>query len=205
MSLELIFAFILFAFVTSVTPGPNNMMLLASGVNFGVRRSVPHMLGISLGFMVLVMAVGLGLSQVFRQFPELYIALRYIGAAYLLYLAWKIAGSGAPDANNSEKRPKPFTFLQAAAFQWVNPKAWVMAIGAITTYTPQENFVVNVVLIAALFALVNCPSVGLWTVAGSLMRRWLSEPRILRLFNIGMALLLVASLYPILVDVHGKI
>jgi threonine/homoserine/homoserine lactone efflux protein len=205
MSLELIFAFILFAFVTSVTPGPNNMMLLASGVNFGVRRSVPHMLGISLGFMVLVMAVGLGLSQVFEQVPALYTLLRYGGAAYLLYLAWKIAGSGAPNEGNAEKRPKPFTFLQAAAFQWVNPKAWVMAIGAITTYTPQENFVVNVVLIAALFALINCPSVGLWTVAGSLLRRWLAEPRILRLFNIGMALLLVASLYPILVDVNGKI
>jgi threonine/homoserine/homoserine lactone efflux protein len=205
MSLELIFAFVLFAFVTSVTPGPNNMMLLASGVNFGVRRSLPHMLGISLGFMVLVIAVGLGLSQVFEQVPTLYTVLRYGGAAYLLYLAWKIAGSGAPDEGNAEKRPKPFTFLQAAAFQWVNPKAWVMAIGAITTYTPQENFVVNVVLIAALFALINCPSVGLWTVAGSLLRRWLAEPRILRLFNIGMALLLVASLYPILVDVNGKI
>src|SRR5262245_46020938 len=133
MSLELIFAFVLFAFVTSVTPGPNNMMLLASGVNFSVRRSLPHMLGISLGFMVLVMAVGLGLSQVFQQVPVLYTLLRYIGAAYLLYLAWKIAGSGAPDADSAEKRAKPFTFLQAAAFQWVNPKAWVMAIGAITT------------------------------------------------------------------------
>ncbi|WP_375739597.1 LysE family translocator [Pseudomonas boanensis] len=205
MSLELLLAFTLFAFVTSVTPGPNNMMLLASGVNFGVRRSVPHMLGISLGFMVLVMAVGLGLAQVFEQIPVLYTTLRYAGAAYLLYLAWKIAGSGAPDSNSSERQPRPFTFLQAAAFQWVNPKAWVMAIGAITTYTPQEDFVTNVLLIAGLFALINCPSVGLWTVAGSLLRRWLDEPRILRLFNIGMALLLVASLYPILVDVNGSL
>jgi threonine/homoserine/homoserine lactone efflux protein len=196
MSLELLVAFIAFAFVTSVTPGPNNMMLLASGVNFGLRRSLPHMLGISLGFMVLVMAVGLGLGQLFERFPLLYTALRYLGGAYLLYLAWKIARAGAPDASGGE-RGKPFSFLQAAAFQWVNPKAWVMAIGAITTYTPQENFVVNVLLIAALFALVNCPSVGLWTVAGSLLRRWLDQPRILRTFNIGMALLLVASLYPI--------
>ncbi|MBT8768325.1 LysE family translocator [Metapseudomonas boanensis] len=205
MSLELLLAFTLFAFVTSVTPGPNNMMLLASGVNFGVRRSVPHMLGISLGFMVLVMAVGLGFAQVFEQIPALYTTLRYAGAAYLLYLAWKIAGSGAPDSNSSERQLRPFTFLQAAAFQWVNPKAWVMAIGAITTYTPQEDFATNVLLIAGLFALINCPSVGLWTVAGSLLRRWLDEPRILRLFNIGMALLLVASLYPILVDVNGSL
>jgi threonine/homoserine/homoserine lactone efflux protein len=202
MTPELLIAFVLFAFVTSVTPGPNNMMLLASGVNFGVRRSVPHMLGISLGFMVLVAAVGLGLGQLFEQFPPLYAALRYAGAAYLLYLAWKIAGSSAPDASG-KAAGKPFTFLQAAAFQWVNPKAWIMAIGAITTYTPQDGFLLNVLLIAALFALVNCPSVGLWTVAGSLLRRWLDKPRVLRAFNIGMALLLVASLYPILIDVKG--
>ncbi|UUD64181.1 LysE family translocator [Pseudomonas seleniipraecipitans] len=202
MTPELLLAFVAFAFVTSVTPGPNNMMLLASGVNFGLRRSVPHMLGISLGFMVLVMCVGFGLGQVFEQVPALYTVLRYLGAAYLLYLAWKIAGSGAPDGNGSETG-KPFTFLQAAAFQWVNPKAWVMAIGAITTYTPQDNFLINVLLIAGLFALVNCPSVGLWTVAGSLLRNWLRNPRVLRAFNIGMALLLVASLYPIFADLKG--
>lgn len=199
MTTELLLAFIAFAFVTSVTPGPNNMMLLASGVNFGLRRSLPHMFGISLGFMLLVASVGLGLGQLFEQVPLLYSVLRYLGAAYLLYLAWKIANSGAPDSQ-SNVAGKPFSFLQAAAFQWVNPKAWIMAIGAITTYTPQENFVVNVLLIAALFALVNCPSVGLWTVAGSLLRNWLSNARALRVFNIGMALLLVASLYPIFAD-----
>ncbi|MDH1262884.1 LysE family translocator [Pseudomonas sp. GD03944] len=202
MTPELLIAFIAFAFVTSVTPGPNNMMLLASGVNFGLRRSVPHMLGISLGFMVLVMAVGLGLGQVFERFPLLYTVPRYVGAAYLLYLAWKIANAGAPNSQTGEQG-KPFSFLQAAAFQWVNPKAWVMAIGAITTYTPQENFVTNVLLIAALFALVNCPSVGIWTMAGSLLRNWLNDPRVLRAFNIVMALLLVLSLYPILIDVKG--
>ena len=156
MTSELLLAFILFAFVTSVTPGPNNMMLLASGVNFGIRRSLPHMLGISLGFMLLVAAVGLGLGQLFEQFPPLYTVLRYGGAAYLLYLAWKIAGSGAPDADG-KATGKPFTFLQAAAFQWVNPKAWIMAIGAITTYTPQEGFLVNVLLIAALNAGLPSP------------------------------------------------
>ncbi|UTW08316.1 LysE family translocator [Pseudomonas benzenivorans] len=204
MTAELLIAFVLFAFVTSITPGPNNMMLLASGVNFGLRRSLPHMLGISLGFMVLVLAVGLGLGQLFEQLPALYGVLRYAGAAYLLYLAWKIAQAGAPDSPDGG-RSRPFSFLQAAAFQWVNPKAWVMAIGAITTYTPQENFAVNVLLIAALFALVNCPSVGLWTLTGSLLRNWLNNPRVLRCFNIGMALLLVASLYPILLDSKGTL
>lgn len=202
MTANVLIAFIAFAFVTSVTPGPNNMMLLASGVNFGLRRSVPHMLGISLGFMLLVMAVGLGLGQVFEQQPLLYSLLRYLGAAYLLYLAWKIARSGAPQTA-AVAPPKPFSFVQAAAFQWVNPKAWVMALGAITTYTPNEDFTANVLLIAALFALINFPSVSLWTVAGSLLRTWLRDPRILRAFNLGMAVLLVLSLYPILVDLKG--
>lgn len=199
MTAELLLAFVAFALVTSITPGPNNMMLLASGVNFGIRRSLPHMLGISLGFMVLVIAVGMGLGQLFERLPVLHEVLRYAGAAYLLYLAWKIAQSGTPQGRDTPNA-KPFTFLQAAAFQWVNPKAWIMAIGAITTYTPHEGFFTNVLLIAALFALVNCPSVGLWTVAGSLLRKWLDNPRALRAFNIGMALLLVASLYPIVID-----
>lgn len=199
MTAELLLAFVAFALVTSITPGPNNMMLLASGVNFGIRRSLPHMLGISLGFMVLVIAVGMGLGQLFERLPVLHDVLRYVGAAYLLYLAWKIAQSGAPQGRDTPSA-RPFTFLQAAAFQWVNPKAWIMAIGAITTYTPHEGFFTNVLLIAALFALVNCPSVGLWTVAGSLLRKWLDNPRALRAFNIGMALLLVASLYPIVID-----
>ncbi|MEX6503294.1 LysE family translocator [Pseudomonas zhanjiangensis] len=204
MTPELLLAFIAFAFVTSVTPGPNNTMLLASGANFGLRRTLPHMLGISLGLMLLVLAVGLGLGQLFEQVPMFYSLLRYVGAAYLLYLAWKIARAGAPDDQTGE-RGKPFGFFQAAAFQWVNPKAWIMAIGAITTYTPQDDFVVNVLCIAALFALVNCPTMSVWTVAGSLLRQWLSSPRVLRGFNVGMALLLVASLYPILADVKGTL
>jgi threonine/homoserine/homoserine lactone efflux protein len=200
MTLELLLAFVAFAFVTSVTPGPNNTMLLASGVNFGIRRTVPHMLGISCGLMTLVLAVGLGLGQLFEQVPMLYVMLRYVGAMYLLYLAWKIARSGAPETDGTE-RGKPFGFFQAAAFQWINPKAWIMAVGAITTFTPQDNFVVNVLLIAGVFALVNCPTMSVWTAAGSLLRNWLRDPRALRFFNITMALLLVASLYPIFKDV----
>ncbi|PWU30885.1 lysine transporter LysE [Pseudomonas sp. RW407] len=200
MPLELLAAFLGFAFVTSITPGPNNMMLLASGVNFGVRRTLPHMLGISIGFLLLVVAVGLGLDQLFHAFPLTYQVLRYLGAAYLLYLAWGIARAGAPQANG-RNTGKPFGFLQAAAFQWVNPKAWIMAIGAITTYTPQQGFAGNVLLIAVLFAVVNLPSVGVWTVLGSFLRHWLEQPARRRVFNIGMALLLVASLYPLFVDI----
>ena len=175
------------------------MMLLASGVNFGLRRSVPHMLGVSLGFMLLVLAVGLGLGQLFQRWPLLHALLAWGGATYLLYLAWKIARSVAP-SDSGAAPGKPFTFVQAAAFQWINPKAWIMAITAIGTYIPQEDFLGNLLLLAPLFALVNGPSVGLWTVAGSLLRKLLQDSRKRRLFNHGMAMLLVLSLYPILAE-----
>ncbi|MGA8137688.1 MULTISPECIES: LysE family translocator [Pseudomonas] len=197
LSLDLLLGFALFALVTSVTPGPNNAMLLASGVNFGFNRSIPHILGISCGFFVLVLAVGLGLGAVFEAYPVLYSVLRYIGGAYLLYLAWKIAGSG-PVSESEQGAGRPFGFWNAAAFQWVNPKAWVMAVGAISTYTPLQGYSSNVWVIAAVFALINAPSVSLWAACGSLLRNVLRDPRWLRLFNIGMALLLVISLYPML-------
>ena len=200
-SQELVTAFILFAFVSSITPGPNNTLLLASGVNFGVRRSIPHALGVSIGFAVMVLAVGLGLGEVFKLWPVLYTVLRYAGAAYLLYLAWKIATSGPPKGQ-AEGTRKPMTFLGAAAFQWVNPKAWVMAVGAITTYTPAQGYFFNVLVIAALFAVVNIPSTSAWVVFGSALRRVLQNPRYLTVFNVIMALLLVASLYPLLVTDH---
>lgn len=196
-SLELISAFVLFAFVSSITPGPNNTMLLASGVNFGFRRTLPHALGISFGFMFLVLAVGLGLGGVFKAVPVAYTVLRYLGAAYLLYLAWKVATSG-PVSTTQNVHGAPLSFWGAAAFQWVNPKAWVMAVGAITTYTPAQGYVLNVIVIAALFALVNLPSVGIWVMFGSALRNFLQNPRWLMLFNVLMALLLVISLYPLL-------
>ncbi|MHC6225339.1 LysE family translocator [Pseudomonas sp. X10] len=196
-SFDLLTAFVLFAFVSSITPGPNNTMLLASGVNFGVRRSIPHALGISVGFMVMVLAVGFGLGEVFKAWPPLYSILRYLGATYLLYLAWKIATSGPLSADGSGTR-KPLGFWGAAAFQWVNPKAWVMAVGAITTYTPAQGYVFNVIVIATLFALVNLPSVGIWVMFGSALRNLLQNPRWLMVFNLLMAALLVISLYPLL-------
>ena len=199
LSLELISAFTLFAFVSSITPGPNNTMLLASGVNFGFRRTLPHALGISCGFMFLVVAVGLGLGGVFKAVPMAYTVLRYLGAAYLLYLAWKVATSG-PISGTHTAHGKPLGFWGAAAFQWVNPKAWVMAVGAITTYTPSQGYITNVFVIALVFAIINLPSVCVWAGFGSALRSVLSQPRWLMVFNLSMALLLVLSLYPIVFD-----
>ena len=204
MSSELLLAFILFAFVTSVTPGPNNMLLLASGINFGLRRSLPHLLGISLGMLVMVSAIGFGLGQLLKIYPPLYNLLRYGGAAYLLYLSWKIASAGAPQANG-QLSGKPMSFLQAAAFQWVNPKAWIMAIAAISTYVPAQPLASQILLIAGLFAVVNYPTCSLWVAAGSLLRRALQKPLWLRRFNYLMAALLVLSLYPMLLPPPGVV
>ena len=137
-SLSLLGPLALFALVSSITPGPNNVMLATSGLNFGFRRTIPHLLGVSIGFTLMVFLVGVGLGSVFQQVPALYTVLKYAGAAYLLYLAWKIANAG--EMKDGVSRARPMTFLQAAAFQWVNPKAWVMAVGIIATYTPPSFF-----------------------------------------------------------------
>lgn len=199
MTLDLLLAFAAYAFVTSITLGPNNTMLLASGANHGFRPTIPMILGISIGFAIMVLAVGLGIGGVFLAFPILHDALRYGGAAYLLYLAWRIVGSAAASADGSDA--KPLSFLQAAAFQWVNPKAWIMAIGAAAAYTPQDGFFLNIAVVAVLFMVINAPCVGVWAAFGTMLRRFLGNPVCLRVFNVAMALLLVASLYPILASV----
>jgi threonine/homoserine/homoserine lactone efflux protein len=195
MTTDLILALMGFAFATSVTPGPNNMMLLASGANFGLRRTVPHMLGISVGHSVMVFLVGLGLAGVFLAEPRLFTALKVLSVAYMLWLAWKIATAAPPRAGQAAGRP--FSFLQAAAFQWVNPKAWAMALGAVTVYAPGGE-VWPTAVVAVVFASVNLPSVTLWAAAGQALRRWLDTPGRLRAFNVTMAVLLVLSLWPVL-------
>lgn len=197
-SLSLLGPLALFALVSSITPGPNNVMLAASGLNFGFRRSMPHLLGVNPGFTLMIFLVGIGLGSVFQQAPVLYTVLKYVGAAYLLYLAWKIANSGGVE--EGEARGKPMTFLQAAAFQWVNPKAWVMAVGIIATYTPQAGFFANLVIATLVCGLVNLPSIGIWVTFGTALRRVLHKPWAIRAFNITMALLLVASLYPVALE-----
>jgi threonine/homoserine/homoserine lactone efflux protein len=197
MPFDTLVALLVYAFVTSITPGPNNLMLLSSGVNFGFARSVPHMLGIGIGFVVLLLAVGFGLGAILTAFPALHTALKIAGAAYLLYLAWKIAMARSV-TRDGEQNARPLTFLDAAAFQWVNPKAWVMAITAMAVYTVPESPFLSVLLIALAFGVVNLPSVSVWAGFGTALRGFLSDPVRLKWFNIAMGMLLAATLWPML-------
>ncbi len=195
MNAEIVTALIAFAFVSSITPGPNNLMLLASGANFGVRRTIPHMLGVSLGHAFMIFLVGAGLMGVFDAYPVTYTILKIVSVAYLLFLAWKIATAAAPRGNS--RSGTPMTFLQAAAFQWVNPKGWAMALTAISVYLPAPGLE-GVLVVTLVFALVNLPSVSCWAVLGQQAQRVLTNQSRLRAFNLAMGVLLVASLYPVL-------
>jgi threonine/homoserine/homoserine lactone efflux protein len=196
MPLETFLALVLFAFSTSITPGPNNMMLFASGVNFGFIRTIPHMLGIGVGFLSLLIGVGLGLGALLHAVPIVYTILKFAGGAYLVWVAWKIGTSRS--LSDGKAGTRPMTFLGAAAFQWVNPKAWVMAVTAMATYTNPDYYLPTVILVGVAFAAVNVPSVSTWAGFGSALRDWLSVPVRLKWFNITMAILLVASLWPML-------
>ncbi|MEH6583577.1 MAG: LysE family translocator [Halioglobus sp.] len=196
MSYEALIGLTLFSLVSSLTPGPNNLMLMASGANFGFRRTLPHMLGVSLGFTFMVLLVGVGLVQVFNTVPVSYLILKVFSVIYLLYLAWKI-GTAESVSQQSDGGGTPFTFIQAALFQWVNPKAWTMALTAVSVYSPTHS-VVAVAFVAAIFGAINFPCISLWTNLGQQMQRILTSSRRLRYFNVTMALLLVSSLYPVL-------
>lgn len=195
MSTELVFALIAFAFVMSITPGPNNLMLMASGANFGFRLTIPHMLGISIGHSFMVVLLGVGLVGLFEAFPASYTVLKVVSVLYLLWLAWKIATAAPPDGEAGKGRP--LTFLQAAAFQWVNPKAWAMAIGAIAAYAPSQDLGA-VVLVALVFSLTNLPSIAVWAGLGTALSGILTNTARLRTFNFVMAALLIASLWPVI-------
>ncbi|WP_376874554.1 LysE family translocator [Albirhodobacter sp. R86504] len=188
--LHTILALISFSFVSSITPGPNNLMLMTSGANFGFRRTGPHMLGVAIGFAVMVALVGFGVAQVFIAHPAARRILAALSVIYMFWLAWKITQASAP---SKRQVAKPMTFLQAAAFQWVNPKAWAMAVTAVTVYAALGPLAVGLV-----FGLVTIPCVAVWAALGLGVARWLSDPLRLKIFNYSMAAMLILSLAPVL-------
>jgi threonine/homoserine/homoserine lactone efflux protein len=195
VSPDLLIALIAFALVASITPGPNTLMLLASGVNFGFRRTLPHLMGVVLGFGMMTALVGAGLAGLFTAWPPARTVLQVVSAAYLLWLAWKIAHAAPPAGGTA--RGRPFSFVQAAAFQWVNPKAWTMALGAVALYAPGQD-IGAVLIVAGAYVLVGLPSGALWAGTGVALSRALRDPVLLRWFNWTMAVALVASLWPVL-------
>lgn len=196
--LALLPALVLFGIVMSITPGPNNVMLMTSGVNFGFWRTMPHMWGVTLGFGLMAALVGLGLAGVFAAVPVLFVVLKWVGALYLVVLAVKIARSSAIEEAGS--RGRPLTFLQAAGFQWINPKAWIIVISACATYGVPSNYAFSIMVVALVLTVTTMPSIAVWVLFGSALRRALRHPRLLRLFNYTMAALLIGSLYPIFTE-----
>jgi threonine/homoserine/homoserine lactone efflux protein len=199
MSHTLLIAFVLFATVMFFTPGPNNIMLLSSGLTYGFRRTLPHIAGITIGFAFMVGAVGLGLGTVFIAYPVLQTILKYAGVAYLVYLAAVIAMAD-PVLPDQDNRRGPMTFWGAAMFQWINAKGWVMVIGTITAYAAIAAYPWNITIQVALSLLLGVLSCSAWASFGSSLRPILSSRRAVRAFNIVMALLLLASLYPVFMD-----
>jgi threonine/homoserine/homoserine lactone efflux protein len=200
MSHQLLFAFIVFATVMFFTPGPNNIMLLSSGLTYGFRPTVPHILGITFGFAFMVGAVGVGLGTVFLAYPILQTILKWGGVAYLVYLAAAIAMSDPVKPEEGGRRKGPMTFMGAAMFQWINAKGWVMVISTITAYAAIAAFPLNIAIQVAISLMLGILSCTAWAMFGSALRPLLSSRRAVRIFNIVMALLLLASLIPVFME-----
>ena len=196
MELSLLIGIAAFAFVTSVTPGPNNMMLLASGAQFGFTRTLPHMIGIVIGVAMLLFCVLLGLGALFTLYPSLYSVLNVAGSAYLLWLAWKIAsGPVAAISEDDDTDSQPLRWWQAALFQFVNPKAWMMALGRVSTFSlPGDEYVLSGAMIMLAFAAIGFPAISVWAGAGAKLRDWLNSPKRRRGFNLTMGAATAATL-----------
>jgi len=195
MNIELLMALITFCFVSSITPGPNNLMLLSSGLNFGLRRSLNHLFGVSFGFGIMVLLVGIGVGKLFVLLPMSYEILKWLSVIYLTYLAYKIANNHISDQGSCSAQP--FTFKQACLFQWVNPKAWTMAISVNAIYASDQTLSA-VLTVTSIFILVNFPSICCWLVMGRQMKRFIESPIKVKLFNWLMAGLLICSIIPML-------
>jgi threonine/homoserine/homoserine lactone efflux protein len=201
MPLDLLIALAGFAVSSSITPGPNNLLVLASGLNHGIARSLPLIAGISLGFAFMLVAVGIGLGSAMRGNPALQTAAKAFGLAYMLWLAWKVAASApSPVAAHDGRAARPLSALTGAAFQWVNPKAWAIALSATAAFSVPDQAMSGLAWIASVFVVVAFASLSAWAAFGSAMRGLMDSPRKMRAFNIAMALLLAASALPVAYD-----
>jgi threonine/homoserine/homoserine lactone efflux protein len=172
-------------------------MLMASGLNFGIKPSLPHMLGICIGFPLMIIVIGLGFGAVFAAYPILHEIIKVVGITYLFYLAWRIANTRQQASSSSSS--KPLKFWQSALFQWVNPKGWIMSTSALATFSSLDgDFLFQVFIIAGVFFIVSIPSTGAWLIFGTGLQKYLRQPKYLRVFNISMATLLIASIVPVI-------
>ena len=200
MTTDTLLSFLLFAFVTAITPGPNNILLMTSGVNHGFRKTIPHLLGVTFGFAMLVLGTGLGLNELFSRFPAIYQVMKWFCTVYFVYLAWKLAMAPTGTTTSDTVAPSPraaWRFRDGVAFQWINPKGWIMAVGTFSSYVPAVGGVHLVIGAALLFALICFPAFIVWVTFGSRMRHYLDQGNRRRIFNIAMALLLLSSLIPL--------
>ena len=218
----------LFILVSAITPGPNNTMLMASGVHFGYRRTLAHLMGVQLGFGFMLIAVGLGLHAVLAQFPAFYDVVRFAGGAYMVWMAWSLASAQpavqtqgdiahrepkvpaleaasahaahhVPHAlDGAQDKARPLGFWGAVLFQWVNPKAWVMAVTIMSAYVPPGAGLLQIAPLGLMFAVLGFPCSSVWVGFGSALRRYLQDPFRMRVFNVTMAVALLDSLYPML-------
>jgi len=202
--MDYFYAVVLFAISSTVTPGPNNIMVMTSGLNFGVIKTLPLLIGICVGFALMLVLVGLGFSQLFVLYPPLHFIIKCVGVLYLLYLSYLIAmSSGNID---SDSQAKPLSFMKGVLFQWVNGKAWVVATGAIAAFTTTgSNFHTQNLLIALTFFVVSFPSVGIWVSFGALLKNVINTPRSRKIFNFTMSGLLVLSVVPVIFEILDQV
>ncbi|KAF7769697.1 hypothetical protein PCIT_a2582 [Pseudoalteromonas citrea] len=202
--MEALLAVLLFAISSSITPGPNNIMVMTSGVNFGVRKSIPLLLGICFGFVVMLITVGFGFGKLFEVFPALQLWIKFLGTVYLIYLSFLIACTRSDLQSDAQQRP--LSFLNGALFQWVNAKAWVVAMGAIVAFTNSGvDYVYENIMVAAVFLAVGLPCVGVWLVFGVVLKKYLSNSIRQRYFNYTMAGLLLLSVAPVCLDIMTQL
>jgi len=190
-----------FTLSTVISPGPNNIMLLSSGLTFGYKRTIPHMSGIVFGFPLMVLLVGLGMGVLFEKFPIIFSVLKIAGIAYLFWMAYKIANNKSSYEVNENKESKPFTFVQSALFQWVNPKAWIMAVTSISIFvTSSQSSLFQILTIAFIYFLSGLVSTNTWTFGGVFFKKFIKDDTSIKKLNIIMAFLLIASVLPIIFE-----